>query len=116
MDRDVALNILKLKDDASSRSPDRVRGSIYTMREPAYDDRRRPNLLTRWVDTFRRDPTKHITPDAVSGAMGLPMREHRGRNYFDLQSANFATANSGLSRELKGRHLQMIAIGGSIGR
>jgi amino acid transporter len=25
------------------------------------------------------------------------------------------TANSGLARELKGRHLQMIAIGGSIG-
>jgi len=51
----------------------------------------------------------------VSSALGLPTRAHRSGHYFDLQGANFATANSGLSRELKGRHLQMIAIGGSIG-
>lgn len=35
---------------------------------------------------------------------------------YDLQSAAIETAHSGLARKLKGRHLQMIAIGGSVGR
>ncbi|KAK3934496.1 amino-acid permease inda1 [Diplogelasinospora grovesii] len=42
-------------------------------------------------------------------------QEHRGARYYDLRSANSKTATSSLARELKGRHLQMIAIGGSIG-
>lgn len=40
---------------------------------------------------------------------------HHGGRYYDLKSANMGTASSLLARELKGRHLQMIAIGGSIG-
>ncbi|KAM7212965.1 putative amino-acid permease [Rhypophila decipiens] len=40
---------------------------------------------------------------------------HGGIRYYDLKSANMGTASSLLARELKGRHLQMIAIGGSIG-
>ena len=39
-----------------------------------------------------------------------------GGRYYDLHAASVKTAHSLLSRELKGRHLQMIAIGGSIGK
>ncbi|KAG9542829.1 amino acid permease, partial [Aureobasidium melanogenum] len=60
----------------------------------------------RFVDSFKRDPNAHATPPGTVGADG---------KVFDLEQANAATADSGLSRHLKGRHLQMIAIGGSIG-
>lgn len=123
MDRDIELNVLTLKEDSVAQ------GSIYNMREPVYHDGtagRRSSAVTRFVDSFRRDPHSRITPEAVSSARGdsgegeggggaFHTREHNGGHYFDLHSANLATANSGLSRELKGRHLQMIAIGGSIG-
>ncbi|KAK0657325.1 glycoside hydrolase [Cercophora newfieldiana] len=98
----------------------------------------------RWLDTFRRDPNSRITPKSVvhsaedreraagmrSDTLGYevsegvdrdvddnddPAREHHGAHYFDLAAANYSTANTSLVRELKGRHLQMIAIGGSIG-
>lgn len=61
---------------------------------------------TRFADSFKRDPNAHATPKGSVGADG---------RVFDVESAAANTATSPLQRHLKGRHLQMIAIGGSIG-
>lgn len=62
---------------------------------------------TRLVDSFKRDPNAHVTKSSERAV---------SKGGFDHEAAAMATANSGLARKLQGRHLQMIAIGGSIGR
>ena len=78
-------------------------------KEPNYDDTPvpKPSLSHRIIDGFRRDPNLRATPHGVVGANG---------KVFDVEAAAQATADSPLARKLKSRHLQMIAIGGSIGR
>jgi hypothetical protein len=67
----------------------------------------RGNWRTRFVDSFKRDPNAHVTkPAQVVGNV---------RGEYDHKAAAERTANSGLAHKLKGRHMQMIAIGGSIG-
>ena len=91
---------------ASSSSP----SSSYTgATEPVYDEEvgRRQSVSRRIWDSFKRDPNAHATPKGVVGANG---------KVFDVSTAAQATADSPLARKLKGRHLQMIAIGGSIGK
>jgi amino acid transporter len=61
---------------------------------------------TRILDSFQRDRNAHATPKGVLGSDG---------RVFDVEDANTSVASSPLQRRLKGRHLQMIAIGGSIG-
>ncbi|KAI1336414.1 amino acid permease-domain-containing protein [Xylariaceae sp. FL0016] len=117
--RDIELNIFPIKED--SIAP----GSSYTMREPLYDERARPGLLDRLIDGFRRDPNQRVTPKnplneiqaAEAAELRRPMLGRRGSrdHYYDLRLAALQTAQSSLARKLKGRHLQMIAIGGSIG-
>lgn len=58
----------------------------------------------RFIDSFKRDPNASVTGGA--GADGKT---------FDVENAAANTAASPLHRRLKARHLQMIAIGGSIG-
>ena len=66
----------------------------------------RDRLGRRVLDSFKRDPNMTMTPKTTAGTDG---------KVYDVESAAANTANSPLARRLKGRHLQMIAIGGSIG-
>lgn len=90
-------------NDGSMRESLSYRTGISDSRRPGDKGRMR-----RWVDSFYRDPKGRMTPK--NAFVGGP-----GRNYFDLRAANYRTAHPLLAKELKGRHLQMIAIGGSIG-
>ncbi|KAI9840672.1 MAG: glyceraldehyde-3-phosphate dehydrogenase 1 [Thelocarpon superellum] len=66
-----------------------------------------PGQMTRdVVDSFRRDPNARALPP------GMMRSDDKG---WDLEDAYEATAHSGLARQLKSRHLQMIAIGSAIG-
>lgn len=64
----------------------------------------RGSVGRRIWDSFKRDPNAHVSHG--SGADGKS---------FDIENAAEQTAASPLQRSLKSRHLQMIAIGGSIG-
>ena len=77
--------------------------------EPWYsvDRHRHPSLSQRFVDSFKRDPNRRTINPAINST---------GYNgALDPHMAVLATANTSLARKLKGRHLQMIAIGGSVG-
>ncbi|EAA35042.3 general amino-acid permease GAP1 [Neurospora crassa] len=111
-------------------------GSSWSFREPfavgrvptwaRARHRQEPRLRT-FLDSFKRDPVRRISthgiyaqshPDQYQAADSSdepPTEQNHGSHYFDLHAANVRTANTGLARELKGRHLQMIAIGGSVG-
>lgn len=80
-------------------------GSDYYGESSRYNE----GLGRRMLDSFKRDPNfaMTMTPKTTVGA---------DSNMFDPEAAATNTANSPLARRLKGRHLQMIAIGGSIGK
>ena len=63
-------------------------------------------FLLKTFKSFKRDPSKRVSRGDAYGADG---------RVFDVQQASQATADTPLIRRLKGRHLQMIAFGGSIG-
>jgi amino acid transporter len=101
---------------STSPSPESGSAGFYDSRthlsggEPYYGDARdlRSSFGKRFVDSFRRDPTKHI--------LGTTAPEVTDGRHWDPHAAAMGTAHSLLTRKLKGRHLQMIAIGGSVGK
>lgn len=112
------MSMFPIKEDSLAPA------SSYTMREPLYDDPAPPSAWGEFFDGFRRDPNQRITPkdplDEIHAAEAAhlyrPMIARNGSgHYYDLRLATLQTAQSHLARKLKGRHLQMIAIGGSIG-
>lgn len=70
-----------------------------------YEEQQKGPIFTRLADSFRQDTNTNNTHTFKAEGGG-----------FDHEGAAQRTANSGLARKLKGRHLQMIAIGGSIGK
>lgn len=64
-------------------------------------------LCQRVFDSFKRDPNAQVTTTNTASA---------NDRSFDVENAAANTASSPLHRKLKPRHLQMIAIGGSIGK
>ncbi|KAI0437803.1 putative amino acid permease [Xylaria telfairii] len=114
--RDIELNMFPIKEDSLAPA------SSYTMREPLYDDEiAPPSAFGQFLDGFRRDPTQRITPKDPLTEIQAAEAAHLYRplfpssHHYDLRLATLQTAQSHLARKLKGRHLQMIAIGGSIG-
>jgi len=77
------------------RSPDYQAG---------YADEAHEGKFAHLVNSFKRNPKVSVTPAGVVGADGKV-----------TESESDGPPPDQLSRSLKGRHLQMIAIGGSIG-
>ena len=65
----------------------------------------RPRLARRVADSFKRAPNPE-----------LEYAFHGRKRHVDIEAAAHNMAGTALQRRLKGRHLQMIAIGGSIGK
>ena len=96
-DPEKNLNIKEAGGSDSATSPVRL----------DHEDGPKQPWTRRFVDSFRRDPNASVTKKTETSAVS------RGR--FDHKTAAENTANTGLAQKLQSRHMQMIAIGGSIG-
>ncbi|KAL7940772.1 amino acid permease domain-containing protein [Trichoderma barbatum] len=113
------FEIVEMSDLSASKSRSQfgVATSYSITANPRPRTSHKKSMGRRFVDSFRRVPGGlpmtgnhgyHINDD-------LPGMAQAGGRFYDLRAANVRTANSALARDLKGRHLQMIAIGGSVG-
>lgn len=84
---------------------------------PILGEQRRYSQKTRrtkrFLSDFKRNDSDRFFPEHhLSPANSRTYRTHHG---YDGHFAELEKSQSGLARRLKGRHLQMIAISGSIG-
>ena len=104
--RDFEMNSVSSNNDRQSPDPDSrtqhgVNGNESNDR---VDKPLKQNYAYSIFESFKRAPNSYATsPGTIDGI-------------FDPHAAAAGTATSPLARKLKGRHLQMIAIGSSIGR
>lgn len=94
---DKELDYITSREQASSTDKD---GGIYINAFDASELKPEMGKWERFKDSFRRFDEKDLGLDP---------------NLSDIEKTAIITANSPLSRALKDRHLQMIAIGGAIG-
>lgn len=87
--------------EAKGESPSSSPHGRPDLREGNIEFPRAPTAMGRFIDSFKRNPNARVTPEAVD-AEGKPVTDA-------------PTAEPALAMKLKPRHLQMIAIGGSIG-
>ncbi|KAG5659613.1 hypothetical protein KAF25_002172 [Fusarium avenaceum] len=107
--RDV--EVIEMRDMSAPTHQDENPTTWAISAKKAAEDSKEPS---DWIDGFRRADRRKIK-GLNKQYLAEPNPNAGGDRYFDLQAANAKTATSALARELKGRHLQMIAFGGAIG-
>jgi amino acid transporter len=108
--RDVEIIEMRNMSNASHKDENTTTWAISA---PKQEDDKEQN---DWLDGFRRADRRKLKKGWDKGYHSEPKPHVPGDRYFDIRAANAKTATSALARELKGRHLQMIAFGGAIGR
>lgn len=106
--RDV--EVVEMKDLGHGSGSD-DKGTTWNISAPKPPPTIEPN---DWMDGFRRAERRPLK-SRDGGYQPTDMPNIQGDRHYDLRAANAKTANTALARELKGRHLQMIAFGGAIG-
>jgi hypothetical protein len=91
------------QSSSSSHQPDPDHDSTFPVFHARNTNAPKSSMRTRIIDSFKRDPTASVTRHTSISSS----EDHR--KPFDVESAAQATANTPLLRQLKGRHLQMIA-------
>jgi amino acid transporter len=107
---DMSASSSQYKDDANNNNTT----TAWAVSVPSSEEQSKEQ--NDWLDGFRRADRRQMKKGWDRQYHSEERPQIPGDNrYFDIRAANAKTATSALARELKGRHLQMIAFGGAIG-